>query len=165
MPKQKPARSNQKVSNLRVLRLTWVRPGVVTCLSVDDCSLVHIWVESFRTAGLEGEGLEVDVWTVDVVVEATVVVKVGLRVTKRVEGLFCVTWLPDAPPPLGGTFGGVPVRVLLRTTVVTVGLAELTPPIVVVVVVVSDPLGKVLGLDRKMGSWPIPLASTKSVGT
>lgn len=137
---------------------------MVTCLSVDDCSRVHIWVESFRTAGLEGEGLEVDVWTVDVVVEATVVVKVGLRVTKRVEGLFCVTWLPDAPPLLGGTFGGVPVRVLLRTTVVTVGLTELTPPIVVVVVV-SDPLGKVLGLDRKIGSWPIPLASTKSVGT
>lgn len=62
-------------------------------------------------------------------------------------------------------FGGVPVRVLLRTTVVTVGVTELTSPIVVVVVVVSDPLGKVLGLDRKMGSWPIPLASTKSVGT
>lgn len=123
---------------------------MVTCLSVDDCSFVHIWVESFRTAGLEGEGVEVDVWTVDMLDK--VVVRVGWRVTKRVEGLFWVTWLPDAPPPLGGMFGGVPVRVLPRTTVVTVGLKELTTPIVVVVVVVSDPLGKVLGLDRKMGS-------------
>lgn len=64
--------------------------------------------------------------------------------------------------------GGVPDRVLPRTEVVKPGLMELTGPlvvVVVVVVVVSDPLGKALGLDKKMGSCPIPLASTRSVGT
>lgn len=35
----------------------------------------------------------------------------------------------------------------------------------VVVVVVSMALGKELGLERKKGSWPIPLESTRSVGT
>lgn len=52
-------------------------------------------------------------------------------------------------------------------------LAPPTPPpaalvaagAAVVVVVVSAPLGKVLGLERKKGSCPMPLASTRSVGT
>lgn len=35
----------------------------------------------------------------------------------------------------------------------------------VVVVVVSILFGKELGFERKMGSWPIPLESIKSVGT
>ena len=60
-------------------------------------------------------------------------------------------------------------RVLIRLGV----LEEAAPPakgvagdvVEVVVVVVSMALGKELGLERKKGSWPIPLESTRSVGT
>jgi hypothetical protein len=52
--------------------------------------------------------------------------------------------------------------------VVVVGLATVVMVAVMVVLVVSEFLGKALGLERwggNMGSCPIPLASTRSVGT
>lgn len=60
-------------------------------------------------------------------------------------------------------------RVLIRLGV----REEAAPPaegvagdaVEVVVVVVSMAFGKELGLERKKGSWPIPLESTRSVGT
>lgn len=120
---------------------------MLTGLSVVECSRV----ESLRTVGLDEDGLEVDVRSGEA--EAAVVV-------------FWVTWLPEEPPSLGLAFGGAAVRVLPLTSVVIVEIVE---DIVVVVVVeevmLSGPLGKALGLDRKMGSWPIPLAFTRSVGT
>lgn len=57
-------------------------------------------------------------------------------------------------------------RVLPFVTVTVLGVGF--PPStvgVVVVVVVSGLLGIPLGLERKIGSWPIRLASTRSVGT
>lgn len=140
----------QTSQDSRVLRLTWVRAGVLTGLSVVECSRV----ESLRTVGLDVDGLEVEVRPREAVPEAVVVVVV-----------FWVTWLPDEPPSLGLTFGGDAVRVLPLTAVVIVEMVEDTMVVVVDEVVLSGPLGKVLGLDRKMGSWPIPLASTRSVGT
>lgn len=126
---------------------------MLTGLSVVECSRV----ESLRTVGLDEDGLEVDVRPGEAVPEAVVVV------------VFWVTWLPEEPPSLGLAFGGAAVRVLPLTGVVIVEMVEDTVVVVVVVVVeevvLSGPLGRALGLDRKMGSWPIPLAFTRSVGT
>lgn len=71
----------------------WVRAGVVMGLSVDGCSWVHVWVESLRTVGLDGDGLEVDVRPLELEVKAVVVVvvKLGPRVPKRWVVLFWVT--------------------------------------------------------------------------
>lgn len=123
---------------------------MLTGFSVVECSRV----ESLSTVGLDEDGLEVDARPGKAVPEAVVVVD------------FWVTWLPEEPPSLGLAFGGAAVRVLPLTAVVIVEMVENT----VVVVVVeegmpSGPLGRALGLDKKMGSWPIPLASTRSVGT
>lgn len=128
----------------------WVRAGVFAGLSVVECSRV----ESFRTVGLDEDGLEVDVRPGKAAPEAVVVM------------VFWVTWLPEEPPSLGLALGGDAVRVLPLTAVVIVEMVEDT--VVVVVVeeeVLSGPFGRALGLDKKMGSWPIPLASTRSVGT
>lgn len=115
-------------------------------LSVVECSRV----ESLRTVGLDEDGVEVDVRPV----KAVVVV------------VFCVTWLPEEPPSLGLALGGAAVRVLPLTAVVIVEMVEDTVVVVVVgEVVLSWPLGRALGLDKNIGSWPIPLASTRSVGT
>lgn len=112
-------------------------------------------VESLRTVGLEEDELEVDTRPGEAVPEAVVVVG------------FWVTWLPDEPPSLGLAFGGAAVRVLPLTAVVIVEMVEDTVVVVVEVVevVLSGPLGRALGLDKKMGSWPMPFASTRSVGT
>lgn len=141
----------QRSQDSRVLRLTWVRAGVLTGLSVVECSRV----ESLRTVGLDEVGLEMDVRPGEAVPEAVVVV------------VFWVTWLPEEPPSLGLGFGGAAVRVLPLTAVVIVEMVEDTVVVVVVVeeVVLSGPFGRALGLDKKMGSWPIPFASTRSVGT
>lgn len=141
---------------------------VVETLVVVVCSGVHICVESCRTVGLAGEGLDVADPIVKVVLGAAVVVvkPEGPR-PFRFPGLRGVTWLPEAPPPLGFIVVLVAVeRVLPFATVTVLGVGF--PPStvgVVVVVVVSGLLGIPLGLERKMGSWPIRLASTRSVGT
>lgn len=113
-------------------------------------------VESLRTVGLEEDELEVDARPGEAVPEDVVVV------------VFWVAWLPEEPPSLGLAFGGAVVRVLPLNAVVIVEMVEDTVVVVAVVVeevVLSGPLGRALGLDKKMGSWPIPLASTRSVGT
>lgn len=86
----------------------------------------------------------------------------------RCTGFHGVTWLPEAPPPLGFMVVLVAVEGVLpfvTVTVLSVGFPTSTEGVVVVVVVVSGLLGIPLGLERKIGSWPIRLASTKSVGT
>lgn len=119
-------------------------------LSVVECSRV----ESLRTVGLDEDGLEVDVRPGKAAPEAVVVV------------VFWVTWLPEEPPSLGLALGGAAVRVFPLTAVVIVEMVEDIMVVVVVEeVVLSGPLGRALGLDKKIGSWPIPLASTRSVGT
>lgn len=68
---------------------------------------------------------------------------------------------------------GARVMVVRRVLILLGVLEEAAPPaegvagdaVEVVVVVVSMALGKELGLERKKGSWPIPLESTRSVGT
>lgn len=83
---------------------------------------------------------------------------------------------PKAPPPpplllllLAVWFEDCPIRVLCTVPVPSAarvaepGAAEGGPE--VVDVEPSEPLGRALGLDRKMGSCPMRLASTRSVGT
>lgn len=147
--------------------------GLVAGLSV-ECLCVHISVESCSTVGLKGEGLEVVKMTTGAAVVVVITGPCGLpppELPWRCVVLRGVTWLPDAPPtlavvvvPLGWCATTVRVLPLTAVTVVEVGFAM----VVVVVVVVSEFLGKVLGLERwggNMGSCPIPLASTRSVGT
>lgn len=137
-------------------------------LSVVVCSGLHICVESWSTVGLAGEGLDVAAPITKVVLgAAVVVVKADGPRPLRCPGIRWVTWLPEAPPPLG--FKVVLVAVdrvlpLAAVAVLSVGFPPSTVG-VVVVVVVSGLLGIPLGLDRKIGSWPIRLASTRSGGT
>lgn len=137
-------------------------------VSVVVCSGVHICVESWSTVGLDGEGLAVAAPMMKVVrVPAVVVVKPEGPRPLRFTGFRGVTWLPEAPPPLGFIVVVVAVERVLPFAAVTV-LGVGFPPStvgVVVVVVVSGLLGIPLGLERKIGSWPIRLASTRSVGT
>lgn len=132
--------------------------------SVVVCSGVHICVESWSTVGLAGEGLDVADPIMKVVRGAAVVV---VKPTLRFTGFRGVTWLPEAPPPLGFIVVLVAVeRVLPFATVTVLGVGF--PPStvgIVIVVVVSGLLGIPLGLERNIGSWPIRLASTRSVGT
>lgn len=136
------------------------------------CSGVHIWVESWRTVGLAGDGLDVaePALTLVLCAAAVVVAKPDGPRPLRCPGFRGVTWLPEAPPPLGFVVVLVAVERVLPLATATV-LAAASPPSTVgvtaaaVVVVVSALLGIPLGLDRKIGSWPIRLASTRSVGT
>lgn len=142
--------------------------SVVETASGVVCSGVHICVESWSTVGLDGEGLDVAAPMMKVVRGAAVVVvkPEGPR-PLRCTGFRGVTWLPEAPFPRGFIVVVVAVeRVLPFATVTVLGVGF--PPStvgVVVVVVVSGLLGIPLGLERKIGSWPIRLASTRSVGT
>lgn len=141
--------------------------SVVEAVSVVVCSGVHICVESWSTVGLDGEGLDVAAPIMKVVRGAAVVVAKpeGPR-PLRFTGFRGVTWLPEAPPPLGLTVVVVAVeRVLPFATVTVLGVGFPLSTVGVVVVVVSGLLGIPLGLERKIGSWPIRLASTRSVGT
>lgn len=140
---------------------------MVDAASVVVCSGVHIAVESWSTVGLCGDGLDVAAPIVKVVLGAAVVVLEPCPRPLRFPGFRGVTWLPYAPPPLWLTAVVVAVkRVLPLPTVLAVGFPPSTVVVVVVVVVVvSGLLGIPLGLERKIGSWPIRLASTRSVGT
>lgn len=139
---------------------------------------VHISVESW--VGLAGDGLDVVTPMIKVVRGTAVVVKLDGPRPLRLTGFQWVTWLPEAPPPLGLVVVVVAVkRVLPFATVIVLGVGfprssvGVTVVVVVVVVVVvevvtvmvSALLGIPLGFERKIGSWPILLASTKSVGT
>lgn len=141
--------------------------SVVETVSVVVCSGVHICVESWSTVGLDGEGLDVAAPIMKVVRGEVVVVKPEGPPPLRCTGFRGVTWLPEAPPPFGFIVVVVAVdRVLPFATVTVLGVGF--PPStvgVVVVVVVSGLLGIPLGFERKIGSWPIRLASTRSVGT
>lgn len=136
--------------------------------SVVVCSGVHICVESWSTVGLAGEGLDVAAPIVKVVRGAAeVVIKPEGPRPFRFIGFRGVTWLPEAPPPLGFIVELVAVERVLPFAAVTVLGVGFSPSTVgvVVVVVVSGLLGIPLGLERKIGSWPIRFASTRSVGT
>lgn len=157
------------ISDSRVLRWPCVRvESVVETASVVVCSGVHICVESWSTVGFDGDELDVATPIVEVVRgAAVVVVKLEGPRPLRCAGFRGVTWLPEAPLPLGFIVVVVAVERVLPLVAVTV-LGVGFPPStvgVVVVVVVSGPLGIPLGLERKIGSWPMRLASTRSVGT
>lgn len=128
--------------------------SVVETVSVVVGSGVHICVESWSTVGLDGAGLDVAAPIMKVVLGAAVVVvkPEGPR-PLRFTGFQGVTWLPEAPPPLGFIVVVVAVERVLPLTVTVLGVGF--PPStvgVIVVVVVSGLLGIPLGLERKMGS-------------
>lgn len=162
--------SCDSVKDLRVLWWLCVRVvSVVEAAWVVVCSGIHSCVESWRTVGLSGDGLGVPTPTLKVdrgAAAAVVVTPEGPR-PLRFAGFRGVTWLPEAPPPLGFAVVVVVVDRVLPLATVTVLPVGFPPPtvVVVVVVVVSGLLGMPLGLERKIGSCPIRLASTRSVGT
>lgn len=160
----------RKQLDLRVLwcpRL-WAAAVVVVVAPAVVCSEVHICVESWSTVGLDGDG--VDVLRL---VRGGAVKPTGTR-PFRLACFRGVARLPEAPPVLGLAVVVTVDRVLplpgvtvfaAWSTVGVVVMVVVVAVVVVVVVVVSGPLGTPLGLERKMGSCPIRLASTRSVGT